>query len=195
MSIKRKNLNWFREIDGPMIDDISDRINLLSLNAAIEAARAGEHGRGFAVVADEIGKLAQATSDNSKEIASKIRQISQDIQDGMGMVNNTNSSIEVIFTMVETMNHRIDVTANLMADQAKAILDVTRQAEVMDGLADKITISSREQNSAMEELLRTISRLSEIAQEVSQSTHIISEISKSINRKVNAPDKIVKGIE
>ncbi len=195
MSIKRKNLNWFREIDGPMIDDISDRINLLSLNAAIEAARAGEHGRGFAVVADEIGKLAQATSDNSKEIASKIRQISQDIQDGMGMVNNTNSSIEVIFTMVETMNHRIDVTANLMADQAKAILDVTKQAEVMDGLADKITISSREQNSAMEELLRTISRLSEIAQEVSQSTHIISEISKSINRKVNAPDKIVKGIE
>ncbi|HOT45432.1 MAG TPA: methyl-accepting chemotaxis protein [Spirochaetota bacterium] len=178
-----------------MIDDISDRINLLSLNAAIEAARAGEHGRGFAVVADEIGKLAQATSDNSKEIASKIRQISQDIQDGMGMVNNTNSSIEVIFTMVETMNHRIDVTANLMADQAKAILDVTKQAEVMDGLADKITISSREQNSAMEELLRTISRLSEIAQEVSQSTHIISEISKSINRKVNAPDKIVKGIE
>jgi len=195
LSIKRKNLNWFREIDGPMIDDISDRINLLSLNAAIEAARAGEHGRGFAVVADEIGKLAQATSDNSKEIASKIRQISQDIQDGMGMVNNTNSSIEVIFTMVETMNHRIDVTANLMADQAKAILDVTKQAEVMDGLADKITISSREQNSAMEELLRTISRLSEIAQEVSQSTHIISEISKSINRKVNAPDKIVKGIE
>ena len=178
-----------------MIDDISDRINLLSLNAAIEAARAGEHGRGFAVVADEIGKLAQATSDNSKEIASKIRQISQDIQDGMGMVNNTNNSIEVIFKMVETINHRIDVVARLMADQAKAILDVTKQAEVMDGLAEEITISSREQNSAMEELLRTISRLSEIAQEVSQSTHTISEISKSINQKVNALDGIVKGIE
>jgi len=166
-----------------VISSIAGQTNLLALNAAIEAARAGEHGRGFAVVADEISKLASATSDNSREISSEIIKMIGDIKQGMAIVEETRKSIETIFGRIEDINERINNTRDVMSKQAEATREVTSQAELMDGLSRNIATATREQNTSMEENIKTVSRLSEIAQEVALANQKILDFTSSIMEK------------
>jgi TRAP-type C4-dicarboxylate transport system substrate-binding protein len=73
----RELLALTRRIDGivDFVREMSERTNLLALNAKIEAARAGEHGRGFGVVANEVGKLAASTRDATRDMESLLGQI------------------------------------------------------------------------------------------------------------------------
>ncbi|ADL06162.1 PocR ligand-binding domain-containing protein [Lacrimispora saccharolytica] len=70
------------------IKSIADQTKLLGLNASIEAARAGEAGKGFAVVATEIQKLSQ----NSKDTAMKVVQLTEDIQKSISKTLQFSSS-------------------------------------------------------------------------------------------------------
>lgn len=58
------------------IQDVSDRTNILAINASIEAARAGSVGKGFRIIANEVRALAGQTGDFAKQIESNLGEFS-----------------------------------------------------------------------------------------------------------------------
>ncbi|MDP3176828.1 MAG: methyl-accepting chemotaxis protein [Spirochaetaceae bacterium] len=63
------------------IEDIAERTDLLSLNAAIEAARAGDKGKGFKVVASEVKGLAERSRQLTVAISGRLDDLGKGLKE------------------------------------------------------------------------------------------------------------------
>jgi methyl-accepting chemotaxis protein len=131
-----------------VIDEIAEQTNLLALNAAIEAARAGEHGRGFAVVAGEVRRLAERTTQATKEITGMIESVQTE----------THCVVESMDGGTEEVQRGLEVTGNA----GESLKQIIAQAEQVGQMVTQIAAAATEQSVATEEVASTLTSFNQL---------------------------------
>ncbi len=163
-----------------IIKDISDRVNLLSLNAAIEAARAGDAGRGFAVVADAVSKLAEQTSLSVKDIDTLIKKSDAEIQKGRKNSADTVANIGEVIRGVSEMSDMIAAVNENLLSFVMAQETARARAENVRARAEEISIATREQKAAEAEIVKSITFINNIFQKSTSGARDLAEQSEKI---------------
>ena len=165
-----------------IINTISEKINLLALNASIEAARAGHAGKGFAVVALEISRLADQTASSVKDIDSLIKKNNKEILGGIDTVNvmmkKTNSINSGVDAIVEKMNSIFE----FMQKQITTKFLVEKETEIVKSRAFEIQQITKEQKVAFDEIVKAITYINEISHSNTESSQVIATKSSELSK-------------
>jgi twitching motility protein PilJ len=161
-----------------LINDIAEQTNILSLNAAIQATMAGEAGRGFAVVADEVQRLAERSSDATKQIDALVKTIQSDTREAVSSMERSTSEVVsgaklsqgagTALAQIETVSHQLADLINNISENAK------QQANAAVSTSDSM-------NVIQEITMQTSTGTNESAASIGRLLELTSELRKSVS--------------
>lgn len=146
------------------IRGISNRTNILSLNAAIEAARAGESGKGFSVVAQEVRKLAHQTEDSLDHIQSQVNMVQETIVKFEDRFQNLVTEAQLFSDMhqqimmafeksvesVKSGDQKVDYVTQFIHDFNKTFAEVSEAAHQISAKAEELSLMNHELSDKFE---------------------------------------------
>ncbi len=162
-----------------LINDIAEQTNILALNASIQASMAGEAGRGFAVVADEVQRLAERSTNATKQIEVLVRTIQADTNEAVISMERSTTDV---------------VGGALLAENAGAALDEIEQvSNQIANLVQNISGSARQQAGAAADVTRRTTRLKEIGDQTGKATGATSASISKLSQLATELRKTVEG--
>lgn len=162
-----------------LVSEITEKTNVLALNAFIQAAAAGEQGRGFRVIAGEIQNMAERANESLNKVTALISSIQTDMQEAIAAMEKTANGVvegtgvakqagESLEKIRDISNKLAEIISNISDSAARQNLEANKVSHNMDnilniakesaGLADTAKKGIVEVNSTVEGLKKSVER-------------------------------------
>jgi twitching motility protein PilJ len=171
-----------------LINDIADQTNILSLNAAIQAAMAGEAGRGFAVVADEVQRLAERSSNATKQIEALVKTIQTDTNEAVISMEQSTAGVVKGAKMAEDAGEALAEIESVSNRLAELIQNISENASQQSRVATSI---SETMNVIQEITTQTSAGTNETAASIGNLADLANDLRKSVSG-FKLPDNMQK---
>ncbi len=191
-----------------VIKEITEKTNLLSLNAAILAVQAGEYGKSFSVVADEIRTLSDRTSNSAKEIANIVDTIKKDIREAVDAIAAGVKSADYGKTMIlkagEAMGQTLEsaqksaqmakMIERATEEQAEALRQISLSMENIQRMIEQVARATEEQEKSSSHMLDSIGDIKEVAEIVKRGTQEHASGTNLITKNIELTSSMISQI-
>lgn len=165
-----------------VIHDITEKTNLLALNASIIAAQAGKHGRSFAIVAREIKALAQQTAASTKEITDQIRGVQSESERATSAMSDGVAAVGEGFQVAIAAGDALDAirrSARTSAKRAQSMSRIVKRQNVSEQVREaSLAVAERANTlaSGANREIKTTEQLRASAEEIQSGTRRVSAL-------------------
>lgn len=180
-----------REI-ASLIMDISDKSNLLAMNASIEAAHAGVSGKGFAVVAGEVRKLALSTADAAKNIDSFVQNVLEKNEETQELNLRIASVFSSLSNGISAATAGMNEISSASEEEIKTVASTLSEIGRLLERSKKMKEEAKLISETKEVLLASLGKLKDISEETENVNRKMTEGLAMINSLFGALDESYK---
>lgn len=133
------------------IEQITDRTQVLAVNASLEAAKAGAAGAGFQIIAGEVNRLAEQSAEALRTITALVQRVQGETGSTIRVVEESTNNVVEGARLSEVANTQLEIISKLAGE--------------LSTIMDEIRVQSENQTSNATEVRVSMGRLAELSRE------------------------------